>query len=198
VADQRPNKLAHLDWLRTDTAAASHPAAARPSGTMEIPYRPALGKTALAAVFFGFGAVIMGHAARTNDRGLILIRLIELSVSGAAIFYWVICYVCLAFVAVAVLFALPQAFIPRRILLEPDAITVPGWGFSTRHYRIPRDEIRGASVSSYHKYRFLKITTLGGSKTINSSMLPHEGDFDVIVNWLDGPAARQTPPAPAR
>lgn len=194
---QSENKWDRLEWLRGDPNGpqpAPLPASGMPpaSAAREIPYRPSLGKPLLAMVFFGVCAVIMAHEAQTNDRGVVLNGLVELSTSGATVFYWVICGLSLGLVATALFFGLPQLLIPRRIVLEPDAITIPGWGFSRKHYRIPREEVRGVHLSSYQKIRMLKIIHVGGSKTINSSMMPHDGDMDTVLAWFKEPAPAAT------
>lgn len=187
------SKWDRLEWLRGDGPVAPAARRAGPEDlpqAVRIPYRPGLGRIVLAVVFFGACAAFLRNEARTNDRGLVINGLVELSVSGATVFYWVLCGSSVALVAAAVFVGLPQWFIPRFVVLEPDAITIPGWGLSTRHYRIPRCDIRGVHVSSYRKYRFLKVLAVGGTRSINSGMLPLEGDFDVILGWFQSSRER--------
>lgn len=57
---------------------------------VRIPYMPNKTIFILAIFFFLACAGVMGNVAASNDRGLILNRIIEFSPQGAAIFYWVI------------------------------------------------------------------------------------------------------------
>jgi len=55
----------------------------------EYEYRLKAGRVQATAFLFGAGAVWFAYLALTNDRGLILWRLITFTQNGATIFYWV-------------------------------------------------------------------------------------------------------------
>ena len=193
------NRWEQLDWLKGD-GPSPPPRAGMPTPEpprTEIDYRPPVGKLLLGAALAVLGAIFMGHLAQTNDCGLIINGIVELSSSGATWFYWAVGGVMLAFV-VAALLLVPRSMVRRPIVIESDSITLPSRGYSRRTYRIGRDDIRAVTVTQYQKMRYIKIHHLGGVRPINSTWLPHEGDADTILRWLEAgqrPAAR--PPSPA-
>ena len=187
MATEPGSKWEKLDWLKGDgPAGATGPvgwARQRPPERVEIAYGPSAGKLVLGVLFFGFVAAFMAHEARTNDRGLILGGLIELSTPWATVFYWVISATGVAFVLLALLLV-PRCLVRRHIVLEKDAITIPSRTPSRRVYRIARGDIRDVSVRQYRHLRYVKIYHAGGVRPINSTWLPHEWDLDVILEWL--------------
>jgi len=187
MATEPGGKWEKLDWLKGDgPAAAPGPvgwARQRPPERVEIAYGPSAGKLVLGVLFFGCVAAFMAHAARTNDRGLILGGLIELSTPWATVFYWVISAAGVAFVLLMLLLV-PRCLVRRHIVLEKDAITIPSRTPSRRVYRIARGDIRDVSVRQYRHLRYVKIYHAGGVRPINSTWLPHEWDLDVILEWL--------------
>jgi hypothetical protein len=178
-----------LDWLKGDgPRPVPPPDAPRPTKESErsytFAYRPHAGMLVLAVLFFGAGALFMRHLAVTNDRGLVINGIITLGVGGAKIFYWSLAGVCAAFVVAGIFFGIPQIFIPRNVILEPDAITVPGWGLSKKHYRIPWKEIEAVVRSSHQKYVFVRIIHGGRKYAINSGMLPSNSDMETIERYI--------------
>ena len=188
MAQEPQNKWAQLDWLKGD----GRPPAPLPADRVqyrapervEIEYRPPVGRLLLAMLFFAACGLFGAHQARTNDRGLIISRLIELSPAAATAFWGVLCVLSFGFVAAA-LGMFPRSFVRRHIVLEADAITIPTPGLNRRVYRIPREDIRSVSVQHFQKMRYVKFRHHGGVRPINSTWLPHEGDLDRILKWLD-------------
>jgi hypothetical protein len=138
----------------------------------------------------------MLNVAHTNDRGLSIEGIFQLGVVGASRFYGALGAFCFAATALMIFFGLPQCFIRRQIVLEDQAITLPGWGFSRRHYLVPAREIEWVDLRMYRKkYRFLRIRHAGKTHAVNSTWLPCDGDMDTILDWLN---ARGRALAPAR
>ena len=184
MTQQSENKWDKLDWLKGSEQAPAAPAPPSPTKATTIVYKPPLGTFILGIILCPLAGWFMMHLAQTNDRGLNIEGIIHLGVVGAARFYWAMSGICFAATAMFVFFGIPQLFIRRQIVLEDDVMTLPGWGFSSKHYCVPVREIEWVKTSKYDKYRFLKIRHAGKSHAVNSTWLPHDGDFDTILQWL--------------
>jgi hypothetical protein len=201
MAQNPQNKWERLDWLQGDPAAPRPPLSSEriqyrpppPAARTEIDYRPPIGRIVLGVVLSCVGGLFMAHEARTNDRGMIINGLIELSPHGATVLKWVVSAALFALGA-GLLLLVPRGLIRRQIVLDADSITIPSHGLSRRQHRIEREDIRGVQVTQYYKMRYLRIRHHGGVRAINSTWLPHEEDLDTILKWLD--AARRTRPTP--
>ena len=178
-----------LDWI-TPTAVPPRtlpPATFTPAGhSTSFPYKPRLVPMLVAILFFGFCGWFMNQTANTNDRGLILEHLIHFSPEGATLFYRAIAWVSFMFVALAVFVGLPQTFLDRRLVLEPDSILVPRGLWSTQRVRIPLDSIREVQMATYRrKYHFITIYHDGGKCKINASHLPGVDDYQTVLAWIN-------------
>jgi hypothetical protein len=141
-------------------------------------------KLLLGVVFFGSGALFMHMMAVSNRRGLVINGVIELGVEGARTFYWCLAGLAAGFVLLIVAFFLPQIWIDRQIILDDDGMTLPGWGFSRSHYRVPWSEIESISRWSHGKITYLKIRHAGRTFGINSAWLPCAGDITTIEQFI--------------
>jgi len=83
------------------------------------PYKPKPGKMLIVVVvFFGAGALLLGHEALTNDRGLILNGIIHFDTQGATIFYWCVAGVSAAFTACGLMATLFGLFSNQSLSLS--------------------------------------------------------------------------------
>ena len=188
VEHESQNKWAKLSWLKGDGASPPPPSTDRAQPerpkSITLDYRPPPGKLGVVIVACAAAALFMQHVAATNDRGLIINGLIHLGPEGATIFYWCAAIVSAACAAWCLLVFVPQVFIRRQIVLEEDAITLPGTGFSTKGYRIPWDEIEGATRRTYQKVTYLKVRHRGRRFAVNSAWLPSNLDVETIETYL--------------
>src|ERR1044072_8583305 len=91
----------------------------------EYEYQPKWTVILACATFFGLCAAVLGNKARTNNRGLIISGMIELSVDGATTFYWVLCFFGVCFVLIACLLAVHRLTHRQRIVFTPTSLIVP-------------------------------------------------------------------------
>jgi hypothetical protein len=126
----------------------------------------------------------MGNVALTNDRGLILNRIIEFSAQGATIFYWVVAIAALAFVLVGILALIKSMFSNREIVITNESITSPKSGFSKQDVTVSFSDITGINMQTIQKTKILNIEHLGGKLSIPNSMLPSKTSFEELVSQL--------------
>jgi hypothetical protein len=143
-------------------------------------YRPKWTVIFLCALFFGACALVLGAKANGNDRGLIIMGMIELSPGGATVFYWVLAALSFGFVVVAGFLAIVRLTLHQRIALTETCITIPRSRWSSQEVAVPFGEIVEVSRSEISGQRFLTIVYNGGKFTLTASMLPKKADFDEI------------------
>ena len=146
-------------------------------------YRPKLWMVLSGILFFGFGAFWSFQKAFHNDRGLIF-EGIPLSVGAASVFWWVL-FALFAGMTAAAIVVSPQAFVPRWIMLEEEAITLPRRGFGREHDRILPGEIQNVTSTVVRNRIFLKVHANGRVYPINPSWLPGSSDLQTIIAWLN-------------
>jgi len=151
---------------------------------VRIPYKPNKIIFILTIVFFGVCSVVMVNAAATNNRGLILNRIIEFSPQGATMFYWVIAAAALAFVLFGLLALVKSMKSKREIVITNDSITSPKSGFSKRSITVRFSDIIGIHMQTIQKTKVLKIEYQGGKLSIPNSMLPNKASFEELVSEL--------------
>jgi hypothetical protein len=134
---------------------------------------------------FGLGAMFFWDKAESDHRGLSINGLIHLSPEQAPWFYYALALTSAALVGVAVVLGIPQLFIRRRIVLTDQTITLPGWGWSRKHYVLAAQDIERFKLTAYQKYMFLKIYARDGrSFSVNSSWLPDPEQIRTIATWV--------------
>ena len=147
-------------------------------------YRPKWTIIVLCVLFFGAGALVLGTKANSNDRGLIISGVIELSANGATIFYWVLAALSFGFVVIAGFLAVVRLTLHQRIVVGENCIAFPRSRWSSEEVTVPYNEIADVSASEVSGQRFLKIVYSGGKFTITASMLPRKEDFDEIYEAI--------------
>ena len=151
----------------------------------EYPYRPKWPAIALCALFFGAGAAFMAHMALSNDRGLVINGIIELSSEGARVFYWIIAGLFAAFVLLAAMLVAVRLTSRQRVVLTPEAILVPRGSWSSEDIALPFAEISDLVLVEVQGERFLNIIHEGRKYTLAASLLPSKEDFDAIRRRLE-------------
>lgn len=140
-------------------------------------YKPKLWLMLLAAAFFGATAVILGYVAVTNDRGLILNRIIDFSASSASIFYGVLCIFSLGLVGLGIRGAVASLGEPNRITLGGTEISAPKNAMSKTMIAIPYSEIINISEKVVQKQAFLVVQSRQKKIEISRSSLASKGKF---------------------
>jgi hypothetical protein len=147
---------------------------------LSYPYRPKAWTMAAASLFFGVGALFMGHEAMVNDRGLIINGLIHLGPDGATIFYWSIAAICAAFVAIGVPAFIVGITSSHHVTLTATDIAAPRFGFSRSPTLVKLADVHHVTVQVVQKHRFFNIFHAGGKLTINESFLPSRAVFEEL------------------
>jgi hypothetical protein len=147
-------------------------------------YRPKWTIIILTALFFGTCAFVLGASANSNDRGVIINGIIELSADSATVFYWVLAGLSIGFVVVAGLLAMMRLTVHQRIALSETSITIPRSRWSSEEVEVPFGDIIELSASEVSGHRFLKIVYNGGKFTLAASMLSRKEDFNDICAAL--------------
>ncbi|HAS6997775.1 TPA: hypothetical protein I7280_23385 [Vibrio parahaemolyticus] len=151
---------------------------------VRIPYKPNKIVFILAIAFFAACAGFMGNIALTNDRGLILNRIIEFSPLGATNLYWAVTIAALSFVLVGTLALIKSMFSNREIVITNESISSPKSGFSKQDVTVNFSDITGVNMQTIQKTKILNIEHLGGRLSIPNSMLPNKASFEELVSQL--------------
>ena len=155
---------------------------------IRIPYKPNKILFVLVVAFFGFCAAYIGNIAATNDRGLILNRIIEFSSQGATIFYWVMSILTLALAVVGIFALAISVFSNREIVITNSLITCPKGAISKKQTTVNFSDITGIYIQTIQKTRILNIEHIGGKLSIPNSMLPNNACFEQLISTLNARA----------
>ena len=132
----------------------------------------------LATLFFAGMGAFMALEAMTNERGLILQRIIHLSAQGATVFYWSIAITCALFVLAGLAGFIAGLVSERYLRLTPTEISAPRFGWSRTDTVVRLAEVTQIALQSVQKQRFLNIYHREGKLTISQSFLPNAGAFE--------------------
>jgi hypothetical protein len=159
---------------------------------LEAPYRPRVLGMLLAVAFFGGCAAVGIHAARTNDSGLIINGVLELSERGATIFWYGLAAASLAFVAAGCAGVWAGLFGSERLIVTESELIVPKTlSFGRPPDRVALREIRELSRQEVQRQRFLIVTHSAGRLTIGRNLLPDDATFERIEQLLVERAQRR-------
>ena len=146
----------------------------------EYDYRPGLAVVLLSGIFFAACALVLGARAYTNDRGLVINGIIELSPGSATVFYCVLTGFSVGFVAAAAVLAGTQLTLHQRIAYTETCLILPRSRWSAEEVTVPFSDILSYSAREIYGQRMLTIVYKGGKFTVGASMLPSTEAFDEI------------------
>jgi hypothetical protein len=158
--------------------------------SLNYPYKPSPLGMARACLFFGVCALVMAHAAMTNDRGLILDGIVNFSIHGATIFYWCVAAVSCLFVVVGIPAFFIGIFSSHRLVLTGTSVSAPRSGFSRSPTVVELSSITGVDIKVMQRQRMLNIHHKSGKLTIMQSWLPNEAAFNEVAGALSAVVAR--------
>jgi hypothetical protein len=153
-------------------------------GEREYTYKPRWTVILACAAFFGLAAGILGIKAWSNDRGLLINGIIELSADAATVFYWILCALGVGFVAVAVLLACHRLLYRQRIAFTATSLIVPKSRWSSEESIIEYNAVVGLAMEKVSGQQFLRIMHTKGKHTITASLLPSQADFEEVCALL--------------
>ena len=151
---------------------------------VKYPYKPKVIVFLLSILLFGGGTLAFGKIALTNDRGLILNRIIEFSPGGATIFYWCLTIASAAFVVFGIFGLIVGLTTNKEIVLAENEFHVPKGGLSKKIVSLKYSDISGLKIQSVQNQRFLIVHHLNGKLSIPQSMLPNKKSFEELVNLV--------------
>jgi hypothetical protein len=151
---------------------------------IEFTYKPKPLIMLLCLLMFGTCAALFGLFAVSNNSGLIINGVIELSPFGATIFYW--CFftgsVCLALLGFIGLF---RSFTSKqRIAFTASSLIVPRSNWSTEEMTIPYRDITALTLSRVGGQRSLNIYFADKKKGLSASWLPTKKAFNEVCELL--------------
>jgi len=151
----------------------------------EYEYKSSWAVIIFCAIFFGAGAAVLGNAAATNDRGLVINGIIPLTQNGATTFYWFLCALSIGFVAISALLTVHRLTHHQRIAFTPQSIILPSSRWSSEETTINYDDITSLSGAKVNGQRFLYVFRNDGKQfTIAASLLPTRGSFNEVGELL--------------
>jgi hypothetical protein len=150
----------------------------------EYAYKPKPLIMLLCILMFGACTSLFGSFAVSNNRGLTINGVIELSPSGATIFWW--CFfagsVCLTLLGLIGLFRSLTS--KQRIAFAASFLIVPRSNWSTEEMTIPYRDITGLTVLKVGGQRSLNIYYADKKKGLSASWLPTAKAFDEVCKLL--------------
>lgn len=123
--------------------------------------------------------------ARSNDRRLIINGIIELSVSEATTFYWVMRVLSMGFVVIACLLAVHRLRHQQRIAFTNTSLILPRSRWSQEERSINYTDISALSVTKINGQQFLNIVHGAGKSAIGASLLPSKKIFNEVCELLE-------------
>jgi len=151
---------------------------------LEYPYKPKPWVMLAAMLFFAAAGAFLTMEALTNERGLVIQRIIHLSPQGATITYWCMAVVCAVF-AIGGLAGFIAALVSKNYLrLTPTEISAPRFAWSRANTIVRLCEITEISIQDVQKQRFLHLRYPGGKLSITQSFLPSAAAFEELHRAL--------------
>lgn len=153
-----------------------------------VPLRPRWGVLVGALLLFGGGGVFLAARAAGNDRGLIINGLIELGVANATRFYWALAALSFGFVAMAIVATLRVLGGSQVVIVEDDAVTIPGALFNAAA-RIAYRDITRLEALTISGQEMLRVWHAGGSSAVAAGQVG-DAAFREIVELVAGRVKR--------
>lgn len=152
---------------------------------LSYPYRPKPLSVVFAIVLFGLAAFVMGDAAQTNDRGLVVNGLIRLGRGEATIFYGAMAALSVALVVLIVAVFLRGQFFPQRVTLTANELAAPHSRFAMAPTVLRLYDIQHMSIGVIRRKRALQLVHPWGTLCLHESWLPSESDFDTLCHAIE-------------
>lgn len=163
---------------------------------IEYPYHPSIKMLVLAVIGFAAAGLFLAHTAETNDQGLIIDRVIELSPQNATIFYWVLASLAGGFVAIGLLAMAELSFASEKpvLRLTRDEVIIPPYLFRREPRNILYRDITSLSVRDVGRQQFLYIHHGDRKKApINREWLPDKAAYAAVVGFIAEKVKQNSP-----
>ena len=152
----------------------------------EYDYKPQWLGITFGAVFFGFCAIFFAIKAQTINHGVLLDGLIELSIENATVFFWVLSLLSSMFVGASLysMYFYARQVKNNRIEFASDAIIFPKTPMNPSVRVVEYRTISNLAIVHVKRIRILRVTYIGGSASISSSLVKSDATFDEISSML--------------
>jgi len=147
---------------------------------LEYPYKPRPLIMLFCILFFGAGALMMGHEAMTNAAGLIINGIIRLGVEGATWFFWGMTAVSALFVVAGLFGLVNSATSKKSVRLTSQELLMPRTAFARAPTSIAVSDIVDVRTQQIQRQRFLNVYHRSGKVTIAQSLLPNAEAFEKL------------------
>lgn len=134
--------------------------------------------------FFAACSAVYIHLIITNDRGLVINRIVELDAHGATVFYAVLGAASMLFVIFAAVATIYGQLKKPLLVLAEDHLIVPHGFIRKRPKIIHFADIRRITYQSVNGQRFLTLWSSGGKVSIARSLLESEAVFEAISTFI--------------
>jgi hypothetical protein len=134
--------------------------------------------------FFGGGSAFMVYTAVHNQAGVIIEGIIRLGPNGATLFYWGIAALAGMFVLLALLLMFHRLVNPQVLMLESDALVLPGRLFQRQPIRIAYREIQDYSEVEMYGQRSLRLSVYGKKFAVQAALFADRDSYDVVKDFL--------------
>jgi hypothetical protein len=122
--------------------------------------------------------------ALSNDRALVLQRIIRLAPHEATIVYWCMAIVCGLFVLSGLAMIVTGLVSKQVVRLTATELSAPRFAWSRTRTVVRLADIVEMTVQSVQKQRWLSIQHRGGKLTINESFLPSKAAFEELCKAI--------------
>ena len=156
--------------------------------TVEAEYRMSLRIPQIAGLLAAVLGVLgfMLYQAITNDRGLVLQGILNLSRAQATAFWWAFSGLLgLGVLPISVAVAFKALFQPQRIAFAGDGVFLPASFWSGREIRVRFSDIEDLTLMSVRNEQVLTVAANGRKFRIGQSWLPSQAAFDDIRRKLE-------------
>lgn len=132
------------------------------------------------------GALLLGHLAFTNERGLVIQRAVRLDPEGATIFYWCVFVVNVAGAVIFTMALTRRKSSPRRLELHESYLLAPAsrWILSSYEQVIPYRSVSEIQITQVGQERVLKVRHRAGLLHVEESQMSSRDDFEAFAGML--------------
>ena len=154
------------------------------AGDREFAYRPRWSVIVGGALFFSACFFVLRSQAASNNRGLVINGLIELSPANATRFYVSLCWLSFGFVAISIFLLMVRLTNAQKLRLTNDGLHAPKRAWSRQPMFIAYTDVLSMETVRVSRQTFLKIVHSRGKLNVAGSMLESQDAFDQFGDAL--------------
>ncbi len=151
---------------------------------VEFEYRPPYLPNFVLVIFFGTSAWFVALEALSNERGLVVNKVISLSAGEASAIYWALALASLVVVGVGLVGIARAVRGNEFVVVAPNELRAPKSALNGRIVAMKYADIQSLHVETTYAQRSLKIRHKEGSYSIPEAMLPRKEKFEELVQLV--------------